>query len=199
MLVNMSYSSFIKRNSVVFIRITLISIIGLVASCTPSPILFKEHALYNFSEEGFLSGDLVQTIGTSPYPGDLVGKEGVRRMCLQLARDNARNRMLTIFLHTYFDIPPTNNQKSIENTFQEDFPMTFNSTDLIRAEVDFQELLKDAYVALQDSRNPKKCSVVYRIMKANLPDSIRDTKTTFVPEVLRRDGRYTEYMDFHPE
>ena len=153
-------------------------------NCNPTPYLLKKHVIYNFESEGFLSPDILQTIGRGvPFEDDRLSTK--RRSCLENAMSLAVDRCLSVFLHTNLDIRQAQEKRgAIERNFQSDYPKKFTRRDLIRARIDFEPLLKQGFVALQDARSPEYCTVVFRIQISDLPSQIRDIKLTFKPENL---------------
>lgn len=108
-----------------------------------------------------------------------------RRSCLENAMSQAVERCLSVFLHVNLDIRQLQEKEGLtEANFQRDYPKNFTRRDLIRARIDFEPLLKQGFVALQDARSPEYCTVVFRIQISDLPSQIRDIKLTFKPENL---------------
>lgn len=166
-------------------------------SCTPSELLYKEHALYNFTDEGFLSQDMVQTLGSSPYPGLALGSRGIKRVCTEEALKKARLKMLRIFLHTYFRIPPADSSYiNDSDQFNRDYPLEFSRADYIKAEIDFLPVLEKGYIALQDTRSSDECYVVFRIRESNIIHVIRSSGVSFLPKGIRRDYDFLDYKRY---
>lgn len=155
--------------------------------CSPSKEIYREHVLYNFSEEGFLASNLVQTAGSAPLPESHTGVDGNRRACIQDALSEAKERMLTIFIHTRFRIPSRGSaiEGGSSERFKSDYPYTFSDTDYLRAEINFLPFLDAGFVALADTRSHKECFVVFRIMQEDLAHKIRSTHVDFEPEGYR--------------
>ena len=108
-----------------------------------------------------------------------------RRSCLENAMSLAVDRCLSVLLHINLDINQLQEKGgAIDGNFQRDYPKKFTRRDLIRARIDFEPLLKQGFVALQDARSPEYCTVVFRIQNSDLPSQIRDIKLTFKPENL---------------
>ena len=168
-------------------RAFLLVLCVLAAGCQPSRFLEKRHVTYNFEDEGFLSTHLLQTVGSVSLDETSRGTASARRLCLSRAEHEARRRSLRVILHTFFEIPGTAGGALLTgtNTFDRDYPIAFTERDLIRAELDFRELLNRGFIALQENRKRDACSVVFRIESAadqDLPDEIRSVRLTFEPE-----------------
>lgn len=170
-----------------FLLTLLLPVAFLVSACATPDFFLKEYALYNLQDEGFLTPDLIQTIGRSDYPVDGYGLEGARRICTDEALQTARKRSLKILLHTYYNLPaiPSGQGVSASN-FERDYPFPLTERDYIRAEIDFQSVLKRGYIALQDMRSSRNCTVVFRIYEKDLIHDIRNSQLTFQPENFGR-------------
>jgi hypothetical protein len=95
----------------------------------------------------------------------------------------ARVRALRVLLHAHFAIPAqAAADLSGGGDFERDYPAVFSERDLLRAELDFAPLLRQGFLALQDSRSREVCSVVFRIEGTDLPARIRAFELSFVPE-----------------
>ncbi len=189
------------KPSVNAIKSIVISLAGLITlfSCHPSELLYKEHALYNFKDQGFLSKDLLQTTASSPYPQMDLGSRGIRQVCIDEAIRTAKKRVLRVFLHTYFRIPPTDSVFLYdEQQFYRDYPVEFSGSDYIRAEIDFAPLLKNGFIALQDSRGSEDCYVVFRIIESDLPNKIRSSTVSFIPDAIEKDYSLPGIRVFNP-
>lgn len=158
------------------IAILIVTTIG--ASCTPSAVVYDRHVFYNFQDEGFLDRNTIQTIGRAEYPPGDIGKEAADRICLERALDVARKRALSIILHTAFSIPGQPGT-STSGTFEQDYPRQFSEIDLIRAELSYAAIINPGFIALQDVRQEKKCSIIFRIEGNNLPSQIKSLKPGF--------------------
>ena len=164
---------------------------GLVflGACRQSEFLRKRYVDFNFSDEGFLSPSLLQTIAYASYQSARRGSRNDERLCLELAQREARKRLLRVILHLYFDISSKDRfdrQRGeapmigrAEHSFDRDYPAFFSNDDLLRAELAFSPFLQRAFVALQDSRNPGQCMVVCRMQVKNLAQEIRKAKINF--------------------
>lgn len=165
-----------------------------INSCTPSEVYYKRYALYNFDDEGFLAADLVQTIGKSKMPQIEAGLIQRRRLCLNSALDEARDRMVSIFLHTNQDIrasPLATNAD--ENSYITDYPVQFSRRDIMLGTATFRQLLDTAFIALQDSRSEKSCTIVLRIIDDKIIDKINQYRLAYelesVPEKDQNENR----------
>lgn len=155
-------------------RFVLIVLAITALGCTPSGVYYKRYALYNFEDEGFLASDLVQTIGTSEMPRLDTGIIQKRRQCLNAALDNARDRMISIFLHTHQDIDGSGVPVDASmNPYSSDYPVVFSARDIMLGTVTFRNLLDSAFIALQDSRSQKSCTIVLRIIDEDISTKIR--------------------------
>ena len=149
--------------------------------CTPSALIEKKYATYNFTEEGFLSPRLIQTIGKSRYPVGSYTIDSSRMRCLENSLEMARERMLRIFVYTRFGLKARKTKD--QRTFDDDYPHALSARTLRRAEADFSVLLDRATIALQDARSQESCIVVYRLAGDSLPEEIKAVQTTFVPDL----------------
>ena len=164
----------------------LIALLLVLGTCRQSEFLRKRYVDFNFNDEGFLSPSLLQTIGHASYQSARRGSRNDERLCLELAQRKARKRLLKVVLHLYFNISSQDSfdkQKKeaskTKHSFSRDYPAAFSNEELLRAELAFSGFLQRAFIALQDSRDPKQCMVVYRIKGKNLPQEIRQTKVKF--------------------
>ena len=162
--------------------LSILCLLPALFFCTPSPYLVQKHAVYNFTDEGFLTPHLLQTIGR----GSLAEDQDImtaRRLCLEEALHQAVRHALSVFMHTYFEIEAVQSKLSGSGvSFAADYPSTFTERDYIRAEIDFRPLLKEGFIALQDARSREECTVVFRIRQDDIPHRIRNMKVTFRPE-----------------
>ena len=175
-----------KENSKIRFLPWLCSAFVLLVGCNPDPAILRRYALYNFEDEGFLTPDLLQTKARISLPGH-PGKD-TDTLCLYRVRRKAERRALQIFLHIYFDLPA---KDAASWDFLTDYPQSFTERDYLRAEVDFRPLLEKGYIALQDRRDQKTCSIVFRIRESNLSLKIRELPLTFRPEIFREKSRQT--------
>ncbi len=161
----------------------------LAANCQPSSFLVKQNVTYNFTTEGFLSPNVLQTVGQAEIESRRYGgSRAAHRLCLNTALRTAKERSLRVMLHTHFDVRPGQERSSGVDSgdFARDYPLDFSERDLIRAELDFRDLLEQGFIALQDNRSRASCSVVFRIEGEDLPAQIRSVSLTFRPENLER-------------
>jgi hypothetical protein len=147
------------------------------AYCAPTEFIYKENVYHNFSEEGFLAADMVQTIGIAGVTRHEAGLEAARTRCLEDAYLVARDRAVSIMLHTNLEIPPSSKYGS--GDFESDYPFRFNQKELLLGAIDFEPILKEGFIAMQDSRSPTECTVVFRIRREKLADTIRFVTLTF--------------------
>lgn len=103
-----------------------------------------------------------------------------RAHCLARAEEAARKKLLRILVHTRFDLRA--NAKGDKDNFDRDYPAALTERDLLRAEVDFGELLSRSFVAVKDTRSLDSCSVVLRLPGEDLPAEVRRIPVTFRPE-----------------
>lgn len=150
-----------------------ITVLLLGADCSPSEIIYKEHVIYNFTSEGFLMPDVLQTIGRADVTRLDAGLDAGRSRCLEEALYIAKNRALRVMFHTNLDIPGRG------ETFDADYPVIFSEREYIRGNVDFSPVLAKGYIALQDSRSSSSCVVVFRIMEKDLIQNIKKVNLTF--------------------
>ena len=176
----------------IFILYSLSYLLACVHCNQPTPFLTKRYVDYNFSEEGFLKHSVLQTIGRAEYQSSKRGNRSDRRICLQLAEEIARRRMLQIFLHLRFQKNAIRahdkhfrTKESRTKVIKKDYPILFSESDLLQAELAFASILKRASVVLQDSRERNTCMLVYRLHGTNLGQEIRRQVMPFQPESLR--------------
>lgn len=150
-------------------------------ACTPSAFIQKDRVDYNFQDEGFLSPDMIQTIGKARVRGSEVKAD---ELCAASALGQAKRKALSIFLHTKFKLPSRKRTFSLQqgSTFPDDYPFPLTDRDYARAEVDFETLLNTGFIALQDTRQAETCTVVFRIRSDDLPGAVRRIQVTFRPE-----------------
>ncbi len=153
--------------------------------CQPSKFLQKRYADFNFTDEGFLTPHLLQTVGRVNYQSTLQNIRNDKRLCLELAQREARDRLLRIMLHIKLDLHDNYkvNQIEAQSKLAVDYPFIFQKSDLLQAELDFASLLNQAFIAIQDSRNSKECMVIYRIQEKQLVQKIRELSLTFYPKL----------------
>ncbi len=185
----MKTSCYIGRAFALFRNATaMLLLTPFFSSCTPSEGLIKEYALYNFTDEGYLTHDVVQTRGTAIYRPLMTGNRGIRRVCTDEATRQAKERMLSIFLHTHFGLKAISRGYSSDGKqFERDYPHKFSDSDLIKAEIEFEPILNTGFIALQDTRSAEECVVVFRIIQKNILSAIKDHELTFTPEGLQRE------------
>jgi len=157
----------------------------LLSGCTPSSVIYKENVIYNFSDEGFLAPDMLQTVGEAPVERYDAGIDAARTLCLEEAFYRARERALRVMLHTTLRIPAAATTQG-RDSFESDYPVHFRETEYYRALIDFKKLIEKGYIALQDSRSTERCYVVFRLKQEKLAESIRSTKLTFCISGLPR-------------
>ena len=155
-------------------------------TCRQSEFLRKRYVDFNFIDEGFVSPSLLQTLGRASYKSEKGGSDKDEALCLKLAQRKARKRLLRVILHTHFRISSRNSfdkerGKPVreKTAFEKDYPFSFSDDELLQAELAFQPFLQRAFIALQDSRDPKQCMVLYRVTGENLPEEIQQMKPAF--------------------
>lgn len=158
-------------------------------SCAPTPYIEQRHVRYNLTGEGFLSPNLLQTVGRHE-----AAERTSRQACLEGALDQAVRRALSVMLHTGHDIPPEGGRVGSTalggaGEFERSYPFAFTERDYVRAMFDYESLLRRSYLALQDARSHTDCMVVLRIEGPDLPGQIRKVPRTFLPEGLHATKR----------
>lgn len=155
-------------------------------TCRQSQFLRKRYIDFNFRDEGFLSPSLLQTLAYASYQSGKVGSRNDERMCLELAQRKARKRLLRVILHLYFNIDSKSRlnkkmgeQSVTKHSFNTDYPFSFSADEFLRAELAFNPILRKAFIALQDSRDPKRCMIVYRVKAKDLSQEIQNLKVNF--------------------
>ncbi|MCB1172598.1 MAG: hypothetical protein KDK39_03480 [Leptospiraceae bacterium] len=148
---------------------------ALCSACQWTDTLAYPAVYYNFSDEGFLSRDILQTKGQSRMPAAL-NENLARKKCLQSATQQARERLLRVCLHTSLAIPPSKNQTLglAQDAFDSDYPVQFTGSQLLIAEITYAELLDQSRVILADTRSRENCQVVLRLQAPAVADQIRD-------------------------
>ena len=161
-------------------------ILLFLEACRQSEFLRKRYVDFNFSNEGFLSRSLLQTLGYASYKSAKRGSKRDKSLCLELAQREARKRLLRVLLHLYFDINSRDRfdkekykDSGAKRNFSRDYPVSFSEEELLQAELAFQPFLARAFIALQDSRDLKRCMVLYRVIGKDLPGEIRQAKLNF--------------------
>ncbi|GIX41455.1 MAG: hypothetical protein KatS3mg129_1188 [Leptospiraceae bacterium] len=154
-----------KYNIIVFI-LFLVHI-----SCKPSSVFVKKYVQYNIEDEGFLNHNVLQTIGISELRNDAEDKLTIQNKCLLRAENIAKERMISILIHTYLSI--RSNSKTEINTFQEDYPEKFTKADLIYWSLFFQPLLTKVTVPFQQIKD-NYCKVVLRLEESDLLSKIKN-------------------------
>ncbi len=166
----------------------LLLLAALALTCEPSPYIYHEHVVYNFSSEGFLAPDLLQTVGVAPLDREREQAPGsARSACVKNATRAARRRALRVLLHTHFNLPGSREEQAASQAgdLERDYPFPLTERDLIRGEIEFAGLLERGYIALQDLRAARECTIVFRIKGRDLPGEIRSTPVDFEPEGMR--------------
>lgn len=152
-----------------------------VAACSPfrpAEVLYKRDALYNFLEEGFLADDLLQTAGASNYRSEDGNLAEIRARCLERARDMALDRMVSIMLHTRFNIRGQL-ASGQAGDFGRDYPRRFTDRDTTRGAADFADLLQHHFVAYEDLSSSERCLVTIRILQPSITRVIRSHPVSF--------------------
>lgn len=149
------------------------------AACAPSAAVKNRYVTYNFKDEGFLSPAMIQTLGKSAYAEGEQTIQASRAHCLARAEQEARRKLVRVLLHTRFDLKADTRGSATQGTFEKDYPAALSERDLLRAEVDFAEILSRSFVAVQDSRAAESCSVVLRLPGEDLPAEVRTLPVTF--------------------
>ncbi|MCB1324808.1 MAG: hypothetical protein H7A21_11470 [Spirochaetales bacterium] len=155
---------------------------SVYTACSASHFLVNEHVTYNFSDEGFLSDRMLQTIGTAVVDISVPGLENASRRCLDDALVRARERALRVMLHTRFGVPGNTGAAGGLSDFERDFPLEFSERDMIRGWIDFREILDRGFVVLKDNRSRESCLLVYRVQGEDLPAEFRAVPMSFQPE-----------------
>ena len=145
-----------------------------MTSCQTSSFLLYREVRYNFTSEGFLSPDLLQTIGKAHLPEDAAGR-AARRACRSEALAIAQRRMLRVFLHTRLRLRPGfGSALGQGSSFERDYPVHFSPLELFEARIRFSELLRRSYIAVEDFRSKNTCLLVLRLSGNDLPAEIRN-------------------------
>lgn len=155
-----------------------------VAACAPSAAVKNRYVTYNFKDEGYLSPAMIQTLGKSAYAEGEQTVQASRAHCLARAELAARKRLIRILLHTRFELK-SDAKGAARDSFEKDYPAALSERDLLRAEVDFAEILSRSFIAVQDSRAAETCSVVLRLPGEDLPAEVRAIPVTFALEQAR--------------
>ena len=150
----------------------------LQSNCIRSEFLSKRYIDFNFTEEGFLSRRILQTIARTKYMPSGRGRKYDRLQCFQLAYEQAKRRALKVILHVYFRLPREKRPYSFPD-FKKDYPIKFMEVDLIRGELFFTPILDRGVTVLKDSREQGKCILIYRISGSDIPKEIRKMKPAF--------------------
>jgi hypothetical protein len=161
------FMSFIMKFLKILFNITLL----VLVNCYPSSVYVKKYVYYNISDEGFLNHDTLQTIGISELRNDSDDLNLIQNKCYNRAENKAKERMVSILIHTHNSIPTKN--KSETQSFLEDYPKNFSKTDLIYWSIYFQDLLVKTYIPFQKIEN-NRCIVVLRLEEENLLDKIQN-------------------------
>lgn len=152
--------------------------------CQPSAFVYHENVLYNFSSEGFLAPGMLQTMATLPVEQEAAPSlAAARAVCVKEAAREARRRAVRVMLHTRFDLP--GQAGGSPGALESDYPFPLSERDYIRGEIAFDALLERGYIALQDLRLARECTIVFRIKGRDLPDEIRAVPVRFRPEGLK--------------
>ena len=171
----------------IFRSILILSFFNLLINCKTTEFLKKRFVDYNFTDEGFLTTDVVQVISKANFISETSSIENDRKVCLILAQRNAVKKILSIFLHIKFNLGTTSNlalNKTKFQTFIDDYPITFSEIDYLKAEINFLEWVNKAEIVIQDTRTQNECMVVVRINDKNLNKKIHNAKVNFYPKIL---------------
>lgn len=158
-------------------RPRLIFLLCCSFACAPSIAVKNQYVTYNFKDEGYLSPALIQTLGESGYASGEQTVQASRAHCLARAEQAARKKLLRVLVHTRFELRA--NAKGDKDNFDKDYPAALTDRDLLRAEVDFGELLSRSFIAVKDTRSYETCSVVLRLPGEDLPAEVRKIPVTF--------------------
>lgn len=157
----------------------------LLSNCNPfrpAEVLYKRDALYNFLEEGFLSDDILQSVGSSSTLSSDSTLSDIRRRCLERARDMALDRMVSMMLHTNIGYHSrAGGTQNVKGEFRQDYPRVFSDREVILGSMDFADLLQQHFVAYQDLSSTDRCVVVIRIIQPDLSKKIRRHPLSFQP------------------
>ena len=160
-------------------------ILFLGSACAPTPFIAQKHVRYDFTTEGFLSPHMLQTVGRGEG-----SERSSREQCLERALESAVRKAVRVMLHTKHEIPPDSGGSLRTgqpggDAFERSYPFQFTQRDYVRGLIDYDSLLRQSYLALQDARSRTDCTVVLRLEGTDLPAKIRSIRLTFMPEGLR--------------
>ncbi len=144
--------------------------IWLITSCVPARAIQIRHVDYNLRDEGYLDKNTLQTIGRI---------QANRKTCKLAAKKQAEKKMLSIFLHTKLNLAATANNIG-HKSFVNDYPYHWTSDQYQLARQEFDFLLKQAKIFLEDLRKNSECSVTIRLKTENIPKQIRQRKLMYI-------------------
>lgn len=152
-------------------NIFVILIINFLTFCLSTSSIYDKYIDFNIEDEGFLDHDTLQVIGLSEIRYDDENKSLVLKKCLHRAETIAKERMVSIMIHTHFNIKGNKNAGS----FLEDYPQKMTKAEIVYWSLYFEPLLKNSYIFLEQTHK-EYCKVVLRIKEKNLIQKIKDWK-----------------------
>ena len=151
----------------------------------PSEVYYKRDALYNFQEEGFAAANILQAAGRSELRStDAAGASSsnplntMRSKCIERAQTQAHDRLVSMMLHTKFNI--RGGRQNEKGDFKQDYPHVFTDREILLGSIDFAPLLNQSFIAYQNIEGAD-CQIILRIVQEDLSSAIGRYTLTFRP------------------
>ncbi len=147
----------------------LVSILLLSFYCKSSSAFVTKFIDLNYNDEGFLTNEIVQTIGISEIRNDSEDKNNIKIKCLWRAENIAKEKMVSIFIQTYQE----SNNKLKKNRTLKKTSEVFSKSELIYWSLVFDPLLMESRVTLKEI-DKNSCKVVLHLKKKDLISVIQN-------------------------
>ncbi len=154
-----------------FYRLLILLIFFLLTLCKGTSPFYDKYIDYNIQDEGFLNHDTLQTIGISEIRNDDENKNFIHQKCLYRAETIAKERMVSVIVHTYFSIKGNKNA----NSFLGDYPQKITKAEIVYWSLYFEPLLINSYIFLEKIHETQ-CMVILRLKEKDLIKKIKDWK-----------------------
>lgn len=152
-------------------KVLILIILYVISFCRSSSPIYDKYIDYNIDDEGFLNHNTLQSIGVSEIRNDDENKNLIHQKCLYRAETIAKERMVSMMVHTHFGMVG----KRGANSFIEDYPEKITKAEIVYWSLFFEPLLIKSYLFLEQIKD-NHCKIVLRINEKNLLTKIKEWK-----------------------
>lgn len=173
-------------------RIQKVLVFLLIFYCKISEVHTIKYTQINVTDEGFLNHNLLQTIGISNIRNDAQNLIEIQKKCYYRAEMIAKQKMISIFIHTNQSIKGQSLYSEINANFSKEYPMQFTKEELIFYSLSLEELLSKVELVYQEIYK-NQCKVVLRVQEEDLLNKIKTIKFKFLSKNYSKQSELIEF------